>query len=135
MTTKNTTPRSRTNSPLNEALPQIRLGARSGKFVLDSLSQEDTPWYESQEDIETALEESRKRRQLIETLMPIMRECLTDDELEAMHLYFLHAKTYRQVGVIMDRNASTILRYVHRSIEKIRDHLGVSGDGEIPFMK
>ena len=131
MKTPKTTRLKRSLNPLNESLPPMRLGVRTGNFILEAMDHAQTPWHETPEEIEEAIEHHELCREQVKVLLPIMQECLKPVEYEAMRLHFLEGKSYRKIGVIMDRNASTALRYVQRSIKKLRTHLGVEGDGEV----
>lgn len=126
MTSHSQPPRKRQSAISNEALPSMRLGARAGGFRMEMLSRENSPWYESPEDVEAALELSKKTRAEAADIIEVMRECLTPSEFKAMQLYYLYSMPYRQIGLIMDRNASTAYRYVQRAIKKLRTHLDIS---------
>lgn len=109
----------------DEELPFINLGIRAGEFVLTTLSLEETPWYESPEEIEAALGKSIEVQVRVKALVKVMRKCLTASEFKAMRLHYLHNMSYRQAGLHMGRNASTVYRYVQRGIKKIRVELEV----------
>lgn len=121
----------RSLNPPSETLPPMRLGVRTSNIILECMDRAQTPWYETPEEIEEATQHHELCRSQVNILLPIMKECLKPAEYEAMCLHYLEGKSYRQIGRIMDRNASTALRYVQRSIKKLRKLLGSSGDGEI----
>lgn len=125
MTSKKKSPRKYESGTLHEALPQIRLGIRAGDYRVGTLSLEDSPWYESPEEVDAGLKLSEETHAQAQALLDLMRECLTSSEFTAMQLHYLYSMPYRQVGLIMDRNASTVYRYVQRALKKIRLHLNL----------
>ena len=123
MASKRHQPRKPEPSIPNQALPSMHLGMRAGDFRMGTLSRENSPWYESQEEVEAALEKSTKTRAEAAAVIEVMRECLTPSEFKAMQLHYLYNMPYRQIGLIMERNASTAYRYVQRAIKKLRKQL------------
>lgn len=103
-----------------DPLPQIRLGRRTGSLTFERLSKNNSPWYESTEDIEAGLKIARKNRVKLARVRLAMYEVLNEEEFEVIELRFFHGLSVRHIGKVTDRNASTIHRRIERAIVKLR---------------
>ncbi len=129
MTTKHQALKQSVSCVVDEELPPLRLGLRAGVHRYESLSLESSPWYESPEEVEAAIVQCEKNRAQVVALLTIMRETLTLSECRAMELHYLQGMSYRQAGLVMGRNASTVYRYVQRAIKKMKARLDIPRRG------
>jgi RNA polymerase sigma factor (sigma-70 family) len=109
-------------------LPAQRLGSQAGDFVLDGLNNKHNPWFETEEEVEEGLAYGAEKDEKIAQVRELMETILSVDERVTMELRFVHDLSYREIGRIMDRNASTIFRRVNRSLKKIRRRLGTEAE-------
>ena len=104
----------------DEGIPQQRLGMRMGRHTLGRLSNEDSPWYESGEEVADKLETGKKNKETINDLRKIMHESLTKTEAQVIELRYFEDLNLREIATLLYRNPSTILRNLRRAIAKLR---------------
>lgn len=109
-----------------EEMPSIPLGERAPNFNLGKLSNEASPWYETDEEIAKGLARSEQKKRQLRRVRSMMILTLTVEERILLELRFMYGLTYRQIGEMQDRHASTICRRVKRSIRKLQTSLGVN---------
>ena len=105
---------------INEGLVPYRLGMRVGEFTLDLLAQSDSPWYESEEEIEALLKEARLNRRRLKRIQLAMDEHLTRSQIEVLRLRFFDGLNLRQIGVVINRDPSSVHRKIQRAVTKLQ---------------
>lgn len=115
----------KTKADQNESPPAQRLGIQAGEFKLDTLTSTDGPWHETPEEVAEGLRKGAEHAEQLAMVQLVMGKVLSKEERVTMELRFVHGLSYRAIGRIMERNASTILRRVERSLKKLRRHLDV----------
>lgn len=108
-----------------ELPPSQRLGKRAAPSVVDKLTAEDSPWFETEAEVIAGLEEGRDKAKLLEQIGVAMLEDLNASEIEALQLRYFQGLSYREIAKIMNRNVSTIHRKIERAILKLQDNLEV----------
>jgi RNA polymerase sigma factor (sigma-70 family) len=108
----------------NEDIPDQRLGTRAPDFKLGTMDITESPWHETAEEIEEGIANGKEKARLLKQVTDAMDEILPADERVIMALRFEHGLSYRAIGRIVNRNASTILRRVRRIIKKLQVQLG-----------
>ncbi len=106
-----------------EPLRSQRLGTQAGPFMIDALARENTPWFESSEDIEAGLAWGREKEALLKRVREWMAACLSDMERKSIALYYFENLNYRDAADRLGVNASTVCRAVHRATDKLRAEL------------
>jgi predicted DNA-binding protein (UPF0251 family) len=106
-----------------EPLRSQRLGTQAGSFMIDALARENTPWFETPEDIEAGLAWGREKEALLARVREWMAACLSDMERKSIALYYFENLNYRDAADRLGVNASTVCRAVHRATEKLRVEL------------
>lgn len=106
-----------------EGMPKIRLGMRVGEFSLELLAENDSPWFETKEETQSGLESRRRKQVQLARIKLAMYEHLKESDISIIELRFFHGLTLRQIGVIMDLNASTVHRRIRNSILTLKKHL------------
>ncbi|MBX7259418.1 MAG: hypothetical protein K1Y02_23870 [Candidatus Hydrogenedentes bacterium] len=77
-------------------------------------------WYETEEEILEGLRWGRRKAELLQWVRRKMQRKLTARERRCVELYYFGGLTYAQAGYATGTNASSVLRAVRRSVNKLR---------------
>ena len=104
---------------LLERLRPQRLGLQTGPYLLECITE--TPWHETEEDIEEGLEWGREKEVLLKWIRRRMARRLSKIERRSIRLYYLEGMNYREAAKVMGVNASSVYRATRRGIRKLRE--------------
>jgi DNA-directed RNA polymerase specialized sigma24 family protein len=115
------------NTPLEFRSRNYLFGIPSGIHVLDTLDTTRSPWAETAKEVEAGLRRgTRKERQLAWVRSQMLLR-LTKSDQEAITLYYFHGLNYRQAGILLHMNGSSVYRAARRRIRKLKEAARESG--------
>jgi len=88
--------------------------------VFRNMAEARNPWYESREEVRTALDAAGRRRRRIEWLREGLRRYLTPRERRHLELHFVCGFSLSQVAVMTRTSRSSAHRTIHRALEALR---------------
>lgn len=106
----------------DEGLPAIRLGARAAHFVLDDLTEEDSPWHETEEEVAVVIAAMRDQHEQLERVRMAMKKCLRDSDAQLIEMRYFNDLTLQEIGDLIGRDKSTVLRRVRSALARLRKY-------------
>ena len=98
-----------------------KLGIKLGEGPLKNLDASDTPWYESEEEIEERLRWGKEKAKQLSWVRGQMSARLTEKERQCVRLYYFKQLSYREIGEKLGINVSSVYRAVERGVRKLRE--------------
>ncbi|MFO7975637.1 MAG: sigma-70 family RNA polymerase sigma factor [Candidatus Hydrogenedentota bacterium] len=89
----------------------------------DFVGETDSPWHETPEQIEDALDYGREKTRLLKWVRRHMRSKLTPRERRSIELLFFRGLTYREAGKRLGVHPSVVHRSVQRGLVRLRRQL------------
>jgi RNA polymerase sigma factor (sigma-70 family) len=89
----------------------------------DFVGETDSPWHETAEEIEDALEYGKEKARLLKWVRRHMRSKLTARERRCVELLFFHGLSYREAAERTGIHPSVVHRSVQRGLVKLRRQL------------
>lgn len=103
--------------------------------ALRELGESRRAWHETEEEIRAGIRWGRKKAELLRWVRRKMRRRLTARERRCVELYYFQGLTLVEVGCETGTNATSALRAVRRSVNKLRalaEKEGVTMRGGVP---
>ena len=103
---------------LKKRLPRPRIASHTA--CCESVAQCDSLWHETEQERARAIEEARRRAELLRWVRRQMGRRLTSVEQRCVEQYYFQGLTYRDAGACVGLNASSVCRAVRRAVNKLR---------------
>jgi RNA polymerase sigma factor (sigma-70 family) len=95
---------------------------------LERFTNEDGLWYESQEEVEQALDRGRKRASQLVLLVQLIEECLTAPQRTCAKLYYLEGKSLREIAAMTGVHFTTVHQHVRAATKRLRREVAKMGE-------
>jgi len=98
-----------------------KLGMKLGAGPLKHMDACDSPWYETEEEINERLRWGREKAKQLRWVRSQMIARLTEKERQCVRLYYFKQLNFREIGDKLGINVSTVYRAVERGVRKLRE--------------
>ncbi|MFA6242672.1 MAG: sigma factor-like helix-turn-helix DNA-binding protein [Candidatus Hydrogenedentales bacterium] len=88
-------------------------------FLLDIASAR-RAWYETEDEVRAGIRWGKRKAELLQWVRRKMQRKLTARERRCIELYYFQGLTYAKVACVTGTNASSVLRAVRRSVNRLR---------------